>query len=163
MKPDHKRLLIKGIFLLVSPLLLFGLWVQGAHPGKAVLLITEKEAAMEEAPAETPLARVLETDRAKGPLILVSSPKEGEIYRTPLVVDLRFETPQDSAVDLDSLKVSYRKLIAIDITDRIRPYATEKGIYIPEADIPKGHHKIQIRIADLKGNVSLKDLAFSVQ
>jgi hypothetical protein len=146
---------VAGLLLLAC-----GSWV---HAGQAVVLITEREAAMKDAPREAPAATIMEKDAMKGPMIIVHSPKAGETYPAPLVVDLNFQPQPETAVDIHTLQVIYRKIIPIDITDRIRPYATEKGIYIPEADIPEGRHNIQIRIADTRGNVSVRDLTFSVQ
>jgi hypothetical protein len=128
---------------------------------KVPVLITEKEAAMPEKPDTS--AAVLEMEKTKGPLIRVNSPKNGEIYPRPVKVDLEFVSQENSTIDVKTLKVVYVKLIEIDITDRIAPYATEKGIFIPEADIPKGKHKIKIMVADAGGNRSSQELIFMVK
>ena len=163
MEKLRKRDDFKTVWRLIWVWVWFAAFLPWAHAGMAVLLITEKEAAMEDAPMKAPGSQISQVDPMKGPMIIVNNPKDGESYRAPLMVDLHFETRPDSAVDLETLKVLYRKIISIDITDRIRPYATEKGIYIPEADIPKGNHKIEIRIADSRGNYSFRELVFSVQ
>jgi len=154
-------------FKTVWPLIWVWIWLAVLLPWSHFVMTetatTEKEAAMEDAPMKAPGSKISQMEPMKGPMIIVNNPKDGESCRAPLMVDLHFETRPDSAVDLETLKVLYRKMISIDITDRIRPYATEKGIYIPEADIPKGNHTIEIRIADNRGNYSFRELVFSIQ
>ncbi|MEW5909428.1 MAG: hypothetical protein AB1659_06495 [Thermodesulfobacteriota bacterium] len=154
MKPAPAVLLYFALFLAYSEETLFA---QKTIP----VLITEKEATMPDIP-DTGSA-ILEMEKMKGPVIRVNSPKNGETYPRPIKVDMEFISPENVLVDIKTLQVLYVKLIEIDITDRIKPFATEKGIFIPEADIPKGRHKIKITIADAGGNKSSKDLIFMVK
>lgn len=135
-----------------------------AQDFKPMFLIKLEEVAMTNAPAEEEQAvAILDETEKKGPIIIVKSPLNGETYATPVKVEMEFFPRSDAKIDLSSLKVSYIKFFNIDITERVKPYATEDGILIPEATIPKGKHKIRVRIADTRGNVSSENLKFVIQ
>lgn len=127
-----------------------------------VWLITPQEAAM--APAregvlggEIPIAA--ESDL--GPKIEVVKPNNGGSAPPPVEVDIKF-TPKMSPVDPASLKVSVVKFVNIDITDRVRAYATASGIHVPGAQLPSGKHTVRVSIADQDGLRSVKDVTFEV-
>ncbi len=65
------------------------------------------------------------------------------------------------AVDLATLKVVV-KFFSIDVTDRIRPYASLSGIQIKEAQFPAGKHTVRISIADTSGGLTAREVAFEV-
>lgn len=167
MKTDRKRSVLSQITLgwivaMVGFVSYSGTGI--AQNPKPLVLIKPHEAASPNAPTEEELAiSVLGTTEKKGPIIIVKSPKNGETYALPLKVEMKFVPQPDAEIDLSSLKVLYIKIFNIDITERVKPYATEKGILIPKAKIPKGNHKITIRIADTSGNVSSENLKFVIQ
>lgn len=125
-------------------------------------LITPEEAAM--APASRELksgSTQFSAASSLGPKIEVRKPPEGSSIPSPVEVDIKF-TPKVSAVDKESLKVSVIRLIDIDITDRVRTYATEDGIHVPAAQLPSGRHTVRISIADRDGLRSAKDVTFEI-
>ena len=144
----------------------------GVAIAKIVLLVTESEASLPDAPAALSpqpggvpgaapgLGRGLE---APGPRIVVMSPEDGHAYAPPVAIDVRFEPAGDGAVDLGSLKVEYLKFLTIDITDRVRPYVSTAGIRIEQAELPAGRHRVRISIADLGGAVASRTLEFTVR
>ncbi len=135
--------------------------VEGAN-GKEMWLITPEDAAM--APAKKAPDRDLTqigTESSLGPKIEVLKPSDGSITQSPVEVDVKF-TPKVSPVDPSSLKVSVIKLIDIDITDRVRTYASAIGIHIPAAQLPSGKHTVRVSIADQDGLRSAKDIRFEV-
>ncbi len=167
MKTDRKRSVLTQITLgwivaMVGFVSCSGTGI--AQNPKPLVLIKPHEAALSNAPAEEERAlSVLDTKDKKGPIIIIKGPKNGATYALPLKIEVEFVPQPDAEIDLSSLKVLYIKIFNIDITERVKPYATEKGILIPEAKIPKGNHKITIRIADTSGNVSSENLKFVVQ
>jgi hypothetical protein len=166
MKTDRKRAVLTQITLGWIVAMVGFVFCSGtglAQNPKPLVLIKTHEAALSDAPAEERALSVLDTKEKKGPIIIVKSPKNGETYALPLKIEMEFVPQPDAEIDLSSLKVLYIKIFNIDITERVKPYATEKGILIPEAKIPKGNHKITIRIADTSGNVSSENLKFVVQ
>ena len=97
-----------------------------------------------------------------GPLIEVLKPVLGAPLAVPLEIAVRF-VPRSAPVDLSSLKVTVVKFVDIDITDRVRPFATPTGIQIPDAKLPSGEHTVLITVADASGGVSQKQLTLTVQ
>lgn len=114
-----------------------------------VWLITQDEAARPAAPPRPRLA--MRNSGAAGPQIILVRPHPGDELRSPLAVTIRFEPRGDAAVDPASLKVVVQKLFDIDITDRVRPYASAEGIAMDQAKIPAGEHVVEISVADDHG------------
>lgn len=122
-------------------------------------LITPEEAAM--AAPEAPMIQS-RGFADSGPAIEIVKPVDGSAAPSPVEIVVRFG-PRAEAVDVSSLKVVLLKIIAIDITDRVRPYAMPSGIDVKEAKIPPGIHRVRISVADTKGGTSTRDLSFTVQ
>jgi hypothetical protein len=122
-------------------------------------LITEEEALLpppDETRAPPDLPR-------NGPVIRVVSPTEPVVTR-PFDVDLRFEPRHGGPpVQMASLKVALLKLIEIDLTDRVRPYVRETRLFVPQAPIPSGRHRLKISIADEEGGVTADILQVTVR
>ena len=136
---------------------------QAAGP-EGVWLITPEEAAMAPAPTDKrgqPLDIGGEPPDT-GPVIEVLKPVPGAPLAVPLEIAVKF-VPRSAPVDLSSLQVTVVKFIGIDITDRIRPFATPTGIQIPDARLPAGEHTVRITVADASGGVSRKQLTLTVQ
>ncbi len=127
-------------------------------------LVTPDEAAMPPASTEKG-GQPFEAGREPpdtGPLIEVLKPAEGDSVAVPLEIAVKF-VPRSAPVDLSSLKVTVVKFLDIDITDRVRPFATPAGIQIPDARLPAGEHRVRITVADASGGVSRKQLTLTVQ
>lgn len=117
-------------------------------------LITPEEAHMKDAPIR--LLGERSGSRGGGPAIELISPDPGHAHSVPVPIKVVFRPRQGATVDLASLSVIYVKWIDIDITDRVRDYATAQGIDVPQAELPPGKHTIQISISDTKGRSSEK-------
>jgi hypothetical protein len=122
-------------------------------------LITPEEAALAPAPEEEIRSRGL-TDA--GPMIDVVKPTEGGEGQSPLEILIHF-VPRSESVNLSSLRVSVIKLFSIDITDRVRPYATPEGIQLKEAKVPSGKHRVRISLSDHNGGTSVREISFEVR
>jgi hypothetical protein len=119
--------------------------------GKAVW-ITPEEAQL---PAYQGIPHFKTRGISLGPRIIVlSPPSNGDAFvsNRPVKLQVRFETTADAPVDIRSLKVTYLRLFGIDITDRVRPYASEKGIEVDNVEIPPGEHRIELEIKDRQGH-----------
>jgi len=97
----------------------------------------------------------------QGPEIVVDSPEDGKHYQPPVAIEIAFR-PRASQVDVTSLEVAYLKWISIDITDRVRPYATASGIRVANAELPKGSHKVRVTIADVEGRKTERTMQITV-
>jgi len=163
---NKKHFFLKQILTLLAVIaLIFGSASKdlSAKSGR-LILITKQEAALADAPADQKItSKLLEEEVGRGPFIVLNSPKNGGRYPKPIKIDILFIPRDDIAIDLSTLKVIYVKIFDIDITARLKKHTTDKGIQIPEAELPVGKHKLKILLADAKGHKSTQKLAFVVQ
>jgi len=133
-----------------------------------VWLITPEEAATPTAPPDelrlqggTPF-EVGDEAPDTGPVIEILKPSENKPLSAPLEIAIKF-TPRHAPVDLSTLKVTVLKLISIDLTDRLRPFASQEGIRIADARLPSGEHTVRISLADVAGGLSRKLITVKIQ
>ena len=138
---------------------IFLLWIRSF--GAPVLLLTEQEALLEDAQFTRVVPKAGST-RA-GPEIKVIEPDTSRDAKPPLKLEVRFEPQEGRRVDLAGLKVECLKIITIDLTDRVRPYAKAQGISMSEVDIPSGRHKIRVTITDDQGGMSQETFVMRVR
>jgi hypothetical protein len=117
----------------------------------AFVLITAQEAELPDAVAAQQLDRRGVT---RAPKILVLSPApDAGVVRSPLNLLLKFETYGGAAIDPFSVKVTYLKAPAINLTQRIGNLVTSSGIEVHAAEVPAGTHHIRVEIKDNAGRV----------
>ena len=98
-----------------------------------------------------------------GPLISIESPGESGTVNSPAAIRVVFAPgTSGETADPDSFKFLLKKLITIDLTDRVSEFVTADGIDVEEADIPPGKYKFEMRIADLAGNESARQFKMKV-
>lgn len=160
MKTHKKLRIISAAAILSWTLLPAGLL---ADPGRSnssiVQLITPEEAAQPNAHLKTGMFGWKEP--SDGPTIEFRAPTPDTEVAKPIPIEIDFKENQ-APVDLSTLQVSYLKVIAIDITDRIKPYATKNGIKIEKADLPAGSHRVRFSIRDMQNNLSEKTLKVTI-
>lgn len=89
---------------------------------------------------------------SRGPSITVLSPKPNDpAMHSPFRLQLKFEGRGGAQVDADTLKMTYVRTPAIDLTARVKPYANQSGIDLPDALVPPGNHTIRAEIKDKDG------------
>ena len=129
----------------------------GALPNQDFWLITPQEAAMKPAMPDTDtsegghFSEIGRPEMNIGPIVEVVKPNTEKPIGSPVEVVINFQE-RLAKVNLDSLIVEVEKFINIDITDRVKPFCSEKGIRIPDAPLPSGEHTIIFYIEDTKGN-----------
>lgn len=98
------------------------------------------------------------------PLIELSAPKLSAPVSSPTPIELKFQPTPPSAVKPETFKVLYGSF-EIDITKRILNVAkvTESGVFVQEANLPKGKHKLLMVIEDTAGRKGSKAMDFQVQ
>jgi hypothetical protein len=118
----------------------------------ATVLITEEEGKLPP-PKEMPAP----SDRGitRGPKIELDY-SDDEVLRAPLHLRLKFKTFGGSAINLGTLVAIYIKEPAVDLTNRLKPFAQQTGIDIPNAELPPGEHFIQVSIKDSDGRAVTK-------
>lgn len=128
--------------------------------GEPIHLLTRQEAALDDEPVRqfTPKAIPGNT----GPAIKVVTPDVSREAIPPLRLDIRFQPQDGRRVDLARLKVECLKIITIDLTDRVKPYAKPTGIAMNEVNIPSGRHKLRVSIGDDQGGITQETFVVSV-
>ena len=98
------------------------------------------------------------------PVIELSAPKLSAPVNSPTPIELKFQPTPPSAVKPDTFKVLYGSF-EIDITKRILNVAkvTESGLFVQEAVLPKGKHKLLMVIEDTAGRRGNRSIDFEVQ
>ncbi len=77
---------------------------------------------------------------------------------------MKFEPQGEATIDLDSIRVHYRFFGWRDITDKILEHAeiTEEGIRALKAEIPKGKHKMRLKVKDSLGREARAVIVFRI-
>ena len=118
---------------------------------KAVILITAEEGQLGAAPEGDLTFRA---GISRGPSITVLSPKPNEpALHSPFHLQLKFEGRGGAQVDADTLKLTYARSPAIDLTARVKPFANPSGVDLAEASVPPGNHTIRAEVKDKDGRV----------
>jgi hypothetical protein len=100
-------------------------------------------------------------DIFRGPTIRVISPSVNAGTTTsPFHLQLTFLGHAGFQIDLDSLAVTYKKLQPVNLTERVRPFASPNGIDMPIADDPPGDHTFVVDVSDTAGRKG--ELTFSI-
>jgi hypothetical protein len=125
-------------------------WWGLCYPAQAIKLITESEAAL---PDEIGLRGITLGPKA----IVLSPPQSGGWVTSPLHMRLRFETYGGAKIDMERVIVTYRKVPAIDLTDRVRAFVRLDGVDIPDVEVPPGTHRIAIEVYDSDGRKGVSE------
>ena len=129
-----------------------------ASPAVAATLITEHES---ELPPDNSVPR---SGIERGPdIIVVYPPPKTGMIQSPFAFKVKFEPHGGTQIDLDSLTVVYKRIPAIDLTARIKPYVRPDGIDMPGAEVPAGDHRVMIFVKDSAGHQGQADIHFDVE
>ncbi len=71
--------------------------------------------------------------------------------KSPMRLQLKFESFGGAKIDTDSLKVTYMKSPSVDLTPRLKPFVKPDGIDMPDAELPAGDHVIRVDVKDSEG------------
>jgi hypothetical protein len=101
--------------------------------------------------------------RSGAPTIRIEEPDITRPVRSPVNIGIRFQAAANARIAVNSLRVRYG-FLGIDITRRILAHArpTPTGVFVEEAELPRGRHKVTIQIADNMGRVGVKSFDFNV-
>jgi hypothetical protein len=116
-----------------------------AHAGKQ--LITEEEAKL-----PPPKGAVAAERRGilRGPKIEFISP--GDSVRSPIHLQLKFESYGGAKIDPDSVKMLYLRTPNVDLTPRVKQYVQASGIDIPDTELPPGEYMVRVDLKDSDGH-----------
>ena len=112
---------------------------------------------------DTNFAENLSTSITNGPVIKIVEPKVIEKVSSPVNIKLQFLPSSNGYLpNMKSLIVHMKGLITLDITQRVEKFIKGNEIYIKDANIPKGRHKILFMIVDEANQYSEKLVSFKV-
>ncbi len=127
---------------------------------KTVVLITDEESKLAAAPSADLSFRA---GVSRGPLITVVSPKPDDVgLKSPFHLQLKFEGRGGAQVDPESLKLTYAKTPAVDLTSRVKPYVQATGVDLSETSVPPGNHTIRAEIKDKDGRAGTTTFTIKV-
>lgn len=82
--------------------------------------------------------------------------------KSPMRLQLKFESFGGSKIDTDSLKVTYVKTPSVDLTPRLKPFVKPDGIDMPDAELPAGDHLIRVDVKDSDGRVATTSFTLKI-
>jgi hypothetical protein len=154
----HRRTLIFGLLALYAPVCRAAAW---ALITAAWALITKEE--FERDSAAPQLEESLAETQTGAPIIEVKQPDETKPIQTPVTIRILFHPQEGATIDPKSFRVTYGWL-GVDITNRIIKYAqvSASGLLAKNADIPAGHHRVTLQVADNRHRVGIRTFEFTV-
>jgi hypothetical protein len=136
-----------------------GLGLNSAATALAEQLITPAEAALPSPPDTGMTLRGI----TRGPAIEQVEPAADAKHLTsPLALKIAFTARNNTSVDKDSVKVTYLKSPAVDLTARLKAHLTPDGIEMKQAELPPGTHVIRIDLKDSNGRAASAVLKLTV-
>jgi len=129
---------------LAAGLLLLSIVSTPADAGS--VLITPEEASL-----PPPKGAVAVTSRGitRGPRIeYLGGPGAAH---SPIRLQLKFESFGGAKINPDSVKVTYMKNPAVDLTPRLKPFVQPTGIDMADAVLPAGDHMLRVDVKDSDG------------
>jgi len=115
---------------------------------RAVELVTAQEAAY----PDDPSGPIRSRSPSAGPQIEVTSPALSGLVTSPFRFRVKFIAHGGATINPDSITITYRKVPAIDITQRIKSYVIKDGVDVSDAQLPAGTHPFVIDVKDSRGH-----------
>jgi len=133
----------------------------GIRRAKAWPLVTRQQQQRENAAHHGQAAPA--PTRSGAPTIRIEEPDITRPVRSPVNIRIRFQAAANARIEVNTLRVRYGRL-GIDITRRILAHArpTPSGVFVEDAELPRGRHRVTIQIADNMGRVGSKSFDFNV-
>ena len=143
----------------IITLLVYGLSVT-AFAGQLLVSVDEMNASNN---AKPPFAAKSVAPK-DAPLIELSAPMLSAPVSSPTPIELKFQSTPPSTVKPETFKVLYGSF-EIDITKRILNLAkvSEAGVFVQEASLPKGKHKLMMVVEDTAGRRGNRSIDFEVK
>jgi hypothetical protein len=137
----------------------FGAAIGISHQASAFQLITAAEAQLPAAQVTQIATRGL----TRGPTVdQVSPPANAAAPSSPIDFDVTFAPHNGATIDPTKVRITYLKQPAIDLTDRLKPFITPKGIEASDVDVPPGTHVLRIEVTDSDGRSTTQIMTIQV-
>jgi len=130
--------------------------VLSGSPIYAEILITEQEAKLPADPTR-------ERDIIRGPTVRVVSPApDAGTVKSPLYLRLKFDSHGGAMIDIDTIKITYKRLPPVDLTQRLKPFTKLDGIEMSTAEVPPGTHTLRVDVKDTAARSGALNFTFTV-
>jgi hypothetical protein len=148
------------VFPLAGLAICFSVGLTASQPAQAanLILITADEAKL---PPPKGAVALSARGVTRGPKVELV-PQNGAI-RSPVRLQLKFQTYGGSKVDLDAVQATYLRTPNVDLTPRIKPFVNATGIDVPAAELPPGDHIVRIDIKDSDGRAATASFVLKVE
>jgi hypothetical protein len=151
----------------LAGLLMFGAF---ALPGQAAVLITPQEAQQSRAPEGRPPTSMgasgsgYDKDRGtptRAPDVIVQSPT-GPVG-SPFPLRVAFTPHNGARIDPSNVTVTLLTKPEVDLTNRVRPFLSARGVDFAQAEAPPGQYRIRIELIDDAGHIGATTVDLQVQ
>ncbi len=101
---------------------------------------------------------------ADNPQIKITQPTLEKPLITPVDIDLKFIQAGSAPIRPETFRVCYVGRVTMDITKRItdRAAVSAQGLHVTGAQLPRGHHRLLLLIADERGRLARREAVFNV-
>ena len=148
MKLLRRHMLLSGGMLSLGVLA-----ATGARAQAGVWVVTSQEAALPPS-ASSKAGRAI----SRGPAIRQVSPGAPVAANQPFTLKVEFAARGGEKINPASAQILVLRGDTINVTQRLKPYVTDKGIEIPGAMVPAGTHVLQVAVSDAGGRQSLANV-----
>jgi hypothetical protein len=124
---------------------LLALALNGQTATAGNVLIRAEEAALP-SPPTTASVTLMTRGITRKPDVIFTSPR-GSVS-SPFNLQLKFEAHGGSKIKPGSFHLIYLKTPNVDLTARVKPFVTENGADMIDAEAPPGQHMIKATISD---------------
>lgn len=118
-----------------------------------VWLVTSQEAALPPSAASKAGRSI-----TRGPAIRQVSPEGAVAANRPFDLHVDFAGRGGEKINPASAQITILRGGNVDITSRLKPYITEKGIEMPAAMVPPGTHVLQVAVSDAGGRQTIANV-----
>lgn len=101
---------------------------------------------------------------ADNPQIKITQPTLEKPLIMPIDIDLKFIQAGSAPIRPETFRVCYVGLVTMDITKRItdRAAVSAQGLHVSGAQLPRGHHRLVLLVADQRGRLARREAVFNV-
>lgn len=132
-------------------------FLAAAEASAGTVLISAEEANL---PPPKGAVAVVTRGITRGPKVAYVG--SADTSKSPMRLQLKFESFGGAKIDTDSLKVTYIKSPSVDLTPRLKPFVKPDGIDMPDAELPAGDHVIRVDVKDSEGRATSTSFTLKV-
>jgi hypothetical protein len=101
---------------------------------------------------------------ADNPRIKIVAPTVEKPLITPVDMELLFIPAGSTPIRPETFRVCYVGSVTMDITKRVTDRATisERGLHVSGVQLPHGHHRLLLIVADKRGRLARNEAVFNV-